>query len=67
MNAAIQQSIAIRRPMVFRFLWITKTGPRIKQFSSLSAFSGYIAEVRLLLGCQSVEFRTPTLCIGVVS
>lgn len=51
---------------IFRFVWIGKTGPRVRSFSSIEAFSGYVAEVRTLLGCGGCEFRTPTLCVGVV-
>lgn len=51
---------------VFRFLWVTKTGPRIRTFTSIEAFSGYIREVRELLGQSACEFRTPVLCVGVV-
>lgn len=51
---------------VFRFLWIGKRGPTLKTFPNVHTFSGYIAEVRSLLGSSSVEFRTPTLCVGVI-
>ena len=51
---------------VFRFVWIGKRGPTVKTFSSIDAFSGYISEVRRLMGLDCTEFRTPTLCIGVL-
>lgn len=52
---------------VFRFVWIGKRGPVLKTFSNIHTFSGYVAEVRVLLGAAAVEFRTPTLCIGVLT
>lgn len=52
---------------VFRFVWIGRRGPVLKTFSSITAFSGYVAEVRVLLGASAVEFRTPTLCVGVLT
>lgn len=54
------------KPRIFRFLWIGKRGPVVRQFTSIEAFSGYIAETRRILGAQYVEFRTPVLCIGTL-
>lgn len=51
---------------VFRFLWISKTGPRVRLFSNVSQFSSYVHEVRSLCGFHTVEFRTPVLAIGLL-
>lgn len=61
-----QMTLGEKPVRVFRFLWISKTGPRIRIFTDIHAFSGYIAEVRLLCGFDVVEFRTPILAIGVL-
>lgn len=50
----------------FIFLWVGKGGPVIRTFDDVHAFSGYVREVRNLCGWKTVEFRTPTLCIGCV-
>ena len=62
----MQLLLGAKPARVFRFLWVTKTGPRVRCFSSLEAFSGYVAEVRALCGVGAVDFRTPVLCVGVV-
>lgn len=53
-------------PPVFRFLWIGPRGPHLKCFQDVHAFSGYVRQARDLLGWNAVEFRTPTLAVGVV-
>lgn len=51
---------------VYRFLWISKAGPKLRHFSSVTAFDGYVAEVRRLCGRDSVDFRSPVLAVGVL-
>ena len=51
---------------VFRFLWISKFGPRVRVFENIHTFSGYVAEVRQLCGFDVVEFRTPVLAVAVL-
>lgn len=51
---------------VFRFLWVGQTGPRVKLFSSIEAFSGYVGQLRKFPAAVAVEFRNPTLCVGVL-
>lgn len=54
-------------PRVFRFLWIGKRGPAVKTFGDVHQFSAYVVQVRTLLGFSSVDFKTPTLAVGVCS
>lgn len=51
---------------VFRFLWISKQGPKLRIFDSVQAFSSYVHEVRQLAGFSVVEFRTPFLAVGLL-
>lgn len=51
---------------VFRFLWISKQGAKLRTFSDVQSFSSYVHEVRHLCGFDTVEFRTPLLAIGVL-
>ena len=65
-GAGMQLLLGQKPARVFRFLWVTKRGPRVRCFSSLEAFNGYVREVRVLLGNVAIDFRTPILCVGVV-
>ena len=56
----------VKPARVFRFLWIGQRGPVVRQFTSIEAFSGYIAETRRILGAHCVEFRNPLLCVGTL-
>jgi hypothetical protein len=60
--------LSTRSPeLVWRFLWIGKTGPFLKVFTSETAFAGYVGEVRRLCGLSSVEWRFPRLAVGVLA
>lgn len=67
MNPQLSFVPAVVAPVrVFRFLWISKTGPRVRIFTNVHSFSSYVQEVRRLCGFDVVEFRTPQLAIGVL-
>lgn len=41
------------------------SGPQVKLFESMDAFTGYVQECRRILGDEQVGFRTPFLAVGV--
>ena len=65
-GAAVQLVLGEKPARVFRFLWVSKTGPRIRVFTNIHSFSGYVGEVRKLCGSECVEFRSPVLAVGVL-
>jgi hypothetical protein len=62
-----QLQLGDRPVRLFRFVWIGKSGPCLKVFTSIEAFSGYVHYIRKTIGFNAVEFRTPVLAIGVLS
>lgn len=68
MTAQSDLAFDVKKPArIFRFVWIGNAGPKLRQFTSIEAFSGYVSEVRALCGHAAVEFRTPILAFGVLT
>ena len=51
----------------FRFLFISRVGPVVRNFSSASAFNGYVQGWRGQCGDASVYFQTPFFAVGVIA